>query len=274
MKRAESNMASEAYYDEKSASYDSVFNSLYYKVYDTITWKYVEPYLPTSPGAVVLDAAGGTGRWALRMAGKGCNVVLIDNSAGMLKAAAERAEAEGLQQRVTLAKGDIARTDYPDETFDMILCEHALFLFEHPETLLKELRRLAKKQAPLIISAQNRYALALSTIPGKPTSVNMEMALKMLQSKEHFCLSEDGQVKVYTWAPEEFRKMLEENGLHVEKIIGKVITMPIRIRKEKYMQSTYTQDLYDRILQLELDLCEKPDALGLAGHLQAITRKI
>lgn len=267
-------MASEAYYDEKSASYDSVFNSLYYKVYDTITWKYVEPYLPTNPGAVVLDAAGGTGRWALRMAGKGCNVVLIDNSAGMLKAAAERAEAEGLQQRVTLAKGDIARTDYPDETFDMILCEHALFLFEHPETLLKELRRLAKRQAPLIISAQNRYALALSTIPGKPTSVNMEMALKMLQSKEHFCLSEDEQVKVYTWAPEEFRKMLEENGLHVEKIIGKVITMPIRIRKEKYMQSTYTQDLYDRILQLELDLCEKPDALGLAGHLQAITRKI
>jgi ubiquinone/menaquinone biosynthesis C-methylase UbiE len=274
MKRAESNMASEAYYDEKSASYDAVFNSLYYKVYDTITWKYVEPYLPTSPGALVLDAAGGTGRWALRMAGKGCNVVLIDNSAGMLKAAAERAEAEGLQQRVTLTKGDIARTDYPDETFDMILCEHALFLFEHPETLLKELRRLAKKQAPLIISAQNRYALALSTIPGKPTSVNMEMALKMLQSKEHFCLSEDGQVKVYTWAPEEFRKMLEENGLHVERIIGKVITMPIRIKKETYMQSTYTQDLYDRILQLELDLCERPDALGLAGHLQAITRKI
>jgi len=273
MKKVASNMVSEAYYDEKSTSYDAVFNSLYFKVYDTVTWKYIEPYLPKSPNAVVLDAAGGTGRWAIRMASKGCKVVLIDNSAGMLKTAAEKTKAEGLQQRVTLKKGDITKTDYPDETFDMILCEHALFLFKHPETLLKELRRLAKKQAPLIISAQNRYALALSTILGKPTPVNMETALKMLEGKEHLCLGEDGQVKVYTWTPQEFKNMLEKSGFHVEKIIAKIITMGLRIRKETYMESTYTQELYDKILQLELAICEEPDAVGLAGHLQAITRK-
>jgi ubiquinone/menaquinone biosynthesis C-methylase UbiE len=33
--------------------------------------------------ALVLDAGGGTGRWAVRMAIKGCRVVLMDSSDGL-----------------------------------------------------------------------------------------------------------------------------------------------------------------------------------------------
>jgi hypothetical protein len=61
--------------------------------------------------------------------------------------------------------------------------------------------------------------------------------------------------------------------LHVEKIIGKVITMPLRIKKELYLKKEYSEDLFNKILQFELTLCEKPDALALAGHLQAIAYK-
>jgi ubiquinone/menaquinone biosynthesis C-methylase UbiE len=52
---------------------------LYYKIYDAITWKYIEPYVPIDPDALVLDAGGGTGRWAIRMARKGCKVILVDS---------------------------------------------------------------------------------------------------------------------------------------------------------------------------------------------------
>jgi len=48
----------------------------------------------------------------------------------------------------------------------MVLCEHAFFLFEEPDFLVKELKRVLKKHAPLIISAQNRYAQALSSLVG------------------------------------------------------------------------------------------------------------
>ncbi|MDH5482801.1 MAG: hypothetical protein OEY22_07985 [Candidatus Bathyarchaeota archaeon] len=51
---------------------------MYYKIFDTITWKYIEPHVPTNPNALVLDAGGGTGRWTARMTKKGCRVVLID----------------------------------------------------------------------------------------------------------------------------------------------------------------------------------------------------
>lgn len=266
-------MTTEDYYDEKSTTYDALFNMLYYRIYDTITWKYLEPYLPKSPGAVVLDAAGGTGRWTIRMAQTGCKVVLIDNSEGMLKAAAKKTKTEGLQDRIVMRKADITKTDYPDEAFDLVLCEHALFLFKNPTVLLKEFRRILKKQATLIISAQNRYFMSLSSISGKPSHDNLERACELLLNREHHCLSENGQVNVYTWTPDEFRTMLQEAGFRVEKIIGKVVTMPLRIRKETYARSDYPQDLYDKILEFELAMCERPDALGLAGHFQAIARK-
>jgi len=264
----------EVYYDEKSESYDEIFGALYFRVYDAVTWKYLEPYVPVDPNAVVFDAGGGTGRWATRMAEKGCKVVLMDSSEKMLNAAAKKVKAKGLQHRITLQNGDIAATGYGDETFDMVLCEHALFLFKEPDVVIKELKRVLKKDAPLIISAQNRYVQALSSLAGKPRVDNVERAFKVLVSQEHECITKDGKVKIYTWTPQEFREMLERNGLRVEKIVGKVVTMPLRVRQEFFMEKKHPEELFNKILQFELALCEKTDALALAGHLQATAFKL
>ena len=40
------------------------------------------------------------------------------------------------------------------------------------------------------------------------------------------------------------------------------------------MEKKFSPDLLSQILQFEFAVCEKPDALGLAGHLQAIAYKI
>jgi ubiquinone/menaquinone biosynthesis C-methylase UbiE len=266
-------VATEEYYDKRSSNYDSIFDSFYFKVYDAITWKYIEPYVPTDPSALVLDAGGGTGRWAIQMARKGCKVVLMDISEGMLKVAAKRVKEEGLQNKIAIKKGDITKTGYADENFDMILCEHALFVFKEPDAVMKEFRRILKKKARLIISAQNRYVQSLSLLSGKPSLDNVDGAFKILLSEEYECMSEDGKVTIYTWTPEEFRTILERNGFYVEKIIGKVVTMPLRIKREIYLRKEYPGDLFNKILQFELALCEKPDALALAGHLQAIACK-
>ena len=263
-----------SYYDERSKSYHEVFDTLYFRVYDAITWKYLEPYVPTDSNALVLDAGGGTGRWAIRMARKGCNVVLMDASEGMLKVADKKVKEEGFQHKITIKKGDITKTDYADETFDMIFCEHALFLFKEPDIVIKELKRILKKKASLIISAQNRYVQSLSSLSDKPSVDNIDKAFKVLVNEEHESMTKDDKVKIYAWTPEEFRTMLERNGLHVEKIVGKVVTMPLRIKEETYLKKKYPEDLFNEILQFELALCEKPDTLALAGHLQAIAFKL
>jgi len=174
-----------SYYNEKAESYDEIFDMLYFKVYDAITWRYIEPYVPTNPDALVLDAGGGTGRWTIRIARKDCKVVLMDISDEMLKVAAKRVEEEGLQHRIIIKRVDVAKTNYADATFDMILCEHALFLFKEPDILIKELKRILKKKARLIISAPNRYVQSLASLPEKPSSNNVEDALNILLRKKY-----------------------------------------------------------------------------------------
>ncbi len=263
----------EAYYNKKSEGIDAVFDSLYFRVYDAVTWKYLEPYVPKEPDSVVLDAGGGTARWAIRMAEKGCNVVLMDSSEKILAAAAEKLKAKGFQHKVTLKKGDFLETGYPDETFDMALLEQALFPFKEPAVAIRELTRVLKKNVALIISVQNRYVQSLSSLAGKPRVDNVERAFKILVNQEHECMTKEGRIKIHTWTPQEFREMLIRSGLRVEKIIGKTVTMPLRVRQEFFMEKTHTEELFNKILQFELALCEKSDALALAGHLQAIAFK-
>jgi ubiquinone/menaquinone biosynthesis C-methylase UbiE len=263
-----------SYYDRKSKSYDETFDMLYFRIYDAITWKYIEPYVPMGANALALDAGGGTGRWAIQIAKKGCRVTLLDVSKQMLGTAAEKVAKDELLHKVRIEEGDITKTDYADETFDMILCEHTLFLFENPDIAIRELKRILKRKARLIVSVHNRYVQSLVSLPEKPSQDNVEDALSIVLRKKYGNLDENGKVKIYTWTPEEFRTILERNGLQVEKIVGKGITMPLRISKELFMKRDYPKDLFKKILQFELALCEKTDALALAGHLQAIAHKV
>ncbi len=266
----------EAYYDEKSSIYDSVFNIAYFKIYDAITWKYLESYIPSSHEALVLDAGGGSGRWSVRMAAKGCRVILVDNSSGMLKLAMERVKKAGLLDRITVEKGDIRKLKHKDETFDMILCEHTLFALEDPDVAIRELSRVLKKRAPLVISAQNLYVQLLMHLPFKeiPQPGKFDEITDLLSRRRHDTMTKDGRVKIHTWTPDEFRSMLERNGFEVQKIIGKGVTIPLRMAEEIYLRKDCPENLLDKILQLEFALCERPDALALAGHMQAIARKI
>jgi ubiquinone/menaquinone biosynthesis C-methylase UbiE len=262
-----------SYYNHTAKSYEEQFKMLYFKIFDAITWKHIEPCVPKDTNAFVLDAGGGTGRWTIRIAQKGCRVILVDASSEMLGVATKRAKETGLQHKISVKKGDIRKTDYEDETFDMVLCEDALFLFKEPEIVIKELTRVLKRKAPLIISVPNLYVQSLSSLSDNPDSENVDSALKILLHEKHIAMTKSGKVKVYSWTPDEFRAMLEQNGLCVDKIVGKGITMPLRISKKLYIEKRYSEDLFNKLLDFELALCEKPDALALAGHLQAIAYK-
>lgn len=263
----------ESYYDEKAKTYDDIFDILYFKLYDAITWKYLEPYVPAGSQSLVFDAGGGTGRWAVRIAEKGCKVHLIDASEEMLKMATNRTREHGMGDKITIRKGNIAKTDYPDEMFDLVFCEHTLFLFKEPDILIKELVRILKKKSKLVISCHNRYVTSLARLSDKPDADNVDNALKLLVGEKRQYMKQDGKVEIFTWTPVEFHRMLERNGLRVEKVVGKGFTMPLRVSQEFYMKKKYPKDLFGRIAEFELTLCEKPDAIAPAGHMQAIAVK-
>jgi ubiquinone/menaquinone biosynthesis C-methylase UbiE len=72
------------YYRKTAKDYDKNYDTLFWKTtYDKITWRYIEPYLPKK--GLILDAGGGTGKWAIPMAERGLKVVIYDISKEMLE---------------------------------------------------------------------------------------------------------------------------------------------------------------------------------------------
>ncbi len=257
------------YYDKKSSTYDDYSKQLWSKVYDAITWNITEPYVPTNPDAIVFDAAGGTGKWTIPIAKCGAKVILGDISEGMLKTAKEKINREeGLQQQVEAKKCDLRKLDFEDQTFDMVFCEHALCFIKEQETVVKELVRVLKKGCPLIISGQNRYVLSLSTLQGE----NANYAFRVLSKETQFIMR--NSLQVYALSPEEFRQVLESNGLRIGKIAGKLFTMPLFISMKQMYSEKYSNEFYKELLKIELELSNRSDAVAMGGHFQAIGFKI
>ena len=267
--------AVEKHYDERSGKYEAARKNLALRICDAITWKYLEPLVPSDPSSLVLDAGGGTGVWAIPMAKKGCRVVLLDISEKMLKIARERVVMEGLQDRVEIRKADMRKLDYPDETFDFILCEHALFLFEQPNQVVAELARALKREALIMLSAQNRLVQTLAHLPDSPIENPdiLSLACKILSRREYDMLSKESSIKIFSLTPTEFKSLLEDNRLQVERLFCKIASIPLRFSPKFFMRTDVPKELESDILQLELAFSEQPDAAPLGAHLQAIARK-
>jgi ubiquinone/menaquinone biosynthesis C-methylase UbiE len=264
----------ESYYNVKAPVYDRALESIYFRIYDAITYNYLEPYIPSNPTAFVLDAGGGTGKWAIRIARKGCNVALIDLSQEMLNVAKKKIHEEKLEGHVDIRKGDITKLDYANETFDLVFCEHTLFLFKEPHIVIKELVRVLKKNAPLIVSAQNRYVQALARLPEtSPEPEILRKAVNILTGVEHDFMTPDKKVEIHSVTPGEFRTLLERNGLNVKKIVPKLVAFPLRFSVKYVMEKEHSEETFRRWLEFELALTEKEDALALGSHMQAIAYK-
>ncbi|MEO8607163.1 MAG: methyltransferase domain-containing protein [Chloroflexota bacterium] len=96
------------------------------------------------PSGRVLDIATGTGvvaLYAAQMVGGGGRVVGVDLSPEMLARAGEKAAAAGLNQ-VTFQQGDAEHLDFPDASFDAVLCSSSLFFMPDMAAALREWRRV------------------------------------------------------------------------------------------------------------------------------------
>jgi ubiquinone/menaquinone biosynthesis C-methylase UbiE len=231
----------ENHYDRKSTNYEKVRESLVLKIYEAVTWKYLGPLGPSHHASLVLDAGGGTGVWAIPMARKGCRVVLLDISQKMLDIAQEKIKKQGLQEQIEVRKGDLTKLDFTDETFDLVLSEHTLFLFEQPAPVIAELARVLKKNHPIVLSAQNRLVQTLAHLPDNPRENPsiVSLANRILNKNEYDLLSKELNIKIFSMTPREFQDLLENNGFLVKRIVCKDVTMPLRFFPSSSCEPTF-----------------------------------
>lgn len=86
-------------------------------------------------------------------------------------------------------------------------------------------------------------------------------------------LSQEPPIKIHTITPDEFRSLLERNGFEIERMVCKGVTMPLRLGQQFMMKTDNPEEIVSRVLELELAFSERPDAVALGGHIQAIARK-
>lgn len=92
---------------------------------------------------LILDAGGGTGFIAHKIAEKGSKVVVLDKSKRMLK----RAEKRGLETVLASA----LELPFDDNHFDKIICIDALHHIKDHENAAKEFHRVLKPNGKLMI---------------------------------------------------------------------------------------------------------------------------
>jgi SAM-dependent methyltransferase len=99
-----------------------------------------------------LDAGCGTGYGLEILAEAGAGPLTgVDLSEDALAAAQERAARSGAE----LAQGDLQDLDFPDDSFDVVVCFETIEHLESPERGIAELRRVIRSGGTLLISSPN-----------------------------------------------------------------------------------------------------------------------
>lgn len=89
---------------------------------------------------MVLDAGCGSGFFSKFFVDKNCNVFALDYSRESLKLTGS------LDQKIRLIKGDVLKTPFDDETFDLIFSDGLLEHYKNPIGIVSEFERLVKKK--------------------------------------------------------------------------------------------------------------------------------
>jgi SAM-dependent methyltransferase len=119
-------------------------------------------------GARVLDLGCGAGRNALPLARSGWSVLGTDLSWPMLRATADRARAEGLQDRLAIALAPMESAPAPDRSFDLVVA-HGIWNLARSAAefrrAVREAARVATRDAGLFVFTFSRHTLPAEARP-------------------------------------------------------------------------------------------------------------
>lgn len=255
------------FYDKAAKDYDKEYEEPYWRLYQEITWQNIRRFLPKRKNAVILDAGGGTGFWAIRLARLGYHVVLTDISKNMLKVAGEKIGKEKLQDKIETRIVDIRDMScFKPDLFDMALAEgDPVSYCLDPEKAMKELARVVKRNSLVIVSVDSKYAFIPRLIAEKSfdelSRLLGEGIVKMIDR------SLNAEFEFQAFTPEELKALFVNSGLKLVRMIGKPVLAHF-ISREK--RDEIVGENFHTILDLETRLCDTPSLVGLGGHLEAV----
>lgn len=136
------------YWSSIAEKYDSRVNETGDQSQQLIINPVVEQLLGDLKGKVVLDAGCGNGYWSRRMAKTAERVVGVDFTTELI----EHAKRRGVPGNVEFLVGNLARTTFLDQSFDMVLLSMVLLDLEDLPSVIHEMSRVVKNDGEIIVS--------------------------------------------------------------------------------------------------------------------------
>jgi ubiquinone/menaquinone biosynthesis C-methylase UbiE len=250
------------FFEPYAANVAGFYEAAYWQLADELIRELVRRHLSPQPGDRMLDAGGGTGRWARWAATEfGITVTVADKSRHMLAQAA--AEADGSQ--VELLECDLQDApQLPDRAFDSILSTYGVLSFlDDPAAAFATLFRVLKPGGrALLMSHSLSNALA--------SKVNRDGA-------DAAVLRELRETKLVRWAPhvpplrvfsaQDLRDLATGAGFRAEAVFG--VTSVVSPGPEdfgypyqelsKVSQALTDPGYFRTVLDLELAATEQPE---------------
>jgi SAM-dependent methyltransferase len=194
----------------------------------------------------------------------GYRIVLTDISESMLKVAKRKIKKEKLQNRIEIRVADIMDMScFTSDQFDLALTEgDPVSYCLNPEGAVRELARVVKPNAHVIISVDSKYPIISRLIA--------EKSYDQLSKLSRTGIIKPREFEFQAFTPEELKILFEKCGLRLVRIIGKPILAQLLPEEER---DRIIKEDYRRILNLELRFCDIPSLVGVGGHLEAVGLK-
>jgi SAM-dependent methyltransferase len=162
-------------------------------------------------GKDVLELGCGAAQWSILLAQQGAIVVALDNSERQLEHARRRIAAAGV--KVPLVHASAEDVPLPDESFDVVFCDHGAMSWADPYRTVPEAARLLREGGLLAFSQTSAIAVICWT-------EETDRVSPMLQH-DYFALhklDEDGSF-TYQLPYGEWIRLFRANGFVVEDLI-------------------------------------------------------
>jgi S-adenosylmethionine-dependent methyltransferase len=127
-----------------------------------VVWDVLDPVLDASGALDVLDIGGGTGGSAVRIAGRGHRVSVVDPSPDALASLDRRAREQGVE--VAGRQGDLSGlldVVAPDSV-DLVLCHGVLEVVEDPAAAVATIREVLRPGGSLSLLVAQRHAAVVA----------------------------------------------------------------------------------------------------------------
>lgn len=241
--------------------YDDGANTKAAQISDYLTEQNLKKSLTGLNIHKILDAGGGTGRWAITLAKLGYEVTMMDVSPEMVQFSREKFKKENLD--IQVFEGNIEHTRFKDQEFDMVFSEGGVIsLTPNPRQMLSEFRRITKPGGYIWLDYLNLLGWSL-------LQPDVELKLQLATKEEEEIYLGKNEFPFRMFQPRKMRYMLYDTGfMELNEFGNGILTHPMM------SDDKIPDEQFEELKDQELQLSRNYNLIASAFHVEVLAQKV